>query len=419
MRLIACLLLSPLSILLAEENVLSQAGTALQQGEYETAIRLFQLHLEKQPGSYDARFGLARALAFSGQRAESIRVFSELIRDHPGDPDAHLGRGRVYSWEKQYPEAEADFQLVTQRYPRYADAFSALGDLYLWSDRIPLAIEAYTKRIELQPENPESYRARARAYQSARNFALAREDLYTALAKGGDAEDIARSLRTMDRIPGALPWQASFSYSFDGFSDETFDAHTLKTSIRREFETGSLGLEGIRAYRFSQWDDAIAVDGFLDLWRRAYGNLRVQAGIDTDVLPHWASLAEIFQGFGKGWEASAGARFLDFGSTDVDFYAASIAKYLDNWFFREQVTFVPKEKSVKISNSLLARRYLTTVDDFVQAAIGFASDGTHSYSMGIQKFFHPQFGIFLAGNFNDSDDPGTRGGFTIEFITRW
>lgn len=391
----------------------------MERGDYETAILSFRAHLERDPASYDARFGLARALSFRGQRDEAIRLYTELIDRHPGDPDALLGRGRVLAWEKRYSEAEADLLAVTRRSPGYADAWSALGDLYLWSDRPREAVESYSQWVALRPDDPAAYEARGHAYSSARDFARARDDFYRALALGADQARIGRRIGSLNRIPGALPWQASISYSFDGFADRAFEAESLKSSVRREFEKGSLALEALGIHRFSRWDEAIAADGFLDLWPRAYGNLRVQSAVERVLFPRMAYGLEVFQGFGKGWEASGGVRYLDFQSSKVDFYTASLARYVGNWYLRGRTTFVPGDEGVRISNSILARRYLTTVDDFVQAEVNFGSDGTRTYSLGLQTFLHPRFGVFLGGDATDSDEARTRGGFTVEFITRW
>ncbi|MGH7770819.1 MAG: tetratricopeptide repeat protein [Candidatus Binatia bacterium] len=193
--------------LLLASSPLLEADSALKRGDYETATRLYRFHLEKEPSSYEALFGLARALAFSGKRKEAIEVYTDLLATHPDDADARLGRGRVFAWEGRFDEAEKDLRFVTERFPTYADAWSALGDLYLWSGRADLAVSAYTKWVELSPDEPGPYISRAKAHRDARRFSLAREELFSARVKGGDRDEIDRLLRELDRIPSALPWK--------------------------------------------------------------------------------------------------------------------------------------------------------------------------------------------------------------------
>ena len=86
---------------------------------------------------------------------------------------------------------------------------------------------------ELSPNEPGPYIARAKAHRDARRFSLAREELFSARVKGGDRDEIDRLLRELDRIPSALPWEASLAYAFEreglSFSHAFF--------MRRYFET--------------------------------------------------------------------------------------------------------------------------------------------------------------------------------------
>ena len=52
---------------------------------------------------------------------------------------------------------------VVERKPGYADGWSALGDMYLWSDRPAEAAAAYTRWVELMPNDPAATMARGRA----------------------------------------------------------------------------------------------------------------------------------------------------------------------------------------------------------------------------------------------------------------
>lgn len=422
----------PLFVLIVISSPLTEADSALARGDHEAAIRRYRLQLEKDPQSYEARFGLARALAFSGKHTEAIKVYTDLLTAHPGDPDAHLGRGRVYAWEKRFEEAEKDLTFVTDRYPDYADAWSALGDLYLWSDRPSEAAEAYTKWTELVPDDPAPYMARAKAYRDARRFSLAREDLHSARRKGADEGEVDRLLRGLHRIPGALPWEASVQYGYQSFSSERSDWHTYTASIRRTFSRGSVCLQSIRTRRFSSWDEATALDGYLDLWPRAYGNVRLQVTADADVLPRSGYAVEVFQGFGEGWELSGSYRHMDYPSANVDMYGASLGKYVGNWYLRWRTTFLPEAGSILSSHAGFIRRYLGTVDDFLEIGGGRGKEvvttgagprietlRTHFFTFRVQKFLHPRLGVTLTATYNDQQDLPVGRGLSFGIITRW
>ena len=411
---------------------LSQADSALEQGDYEAAIRAYRLYVEKEPKSYEARFGLARALAFSEKRREAIEVYTDLLRTHPDDPDARLGRGRVYAWEKQSKEAEKDLTFVTQKYPDYADAWSALGNLYLWTQRPNEAAEAFTKWIELLPDDSVPYIARAKAYRDARRFSLARDDLRSARAKGGNKDEINQFLRELYRVPGALPWEMAVRYSFESFSSERADWHTYTAYVRRTFSRGSLAFESIRTRRFSMWDEAAALDGYLDLWPRAYGNLRLQVTSDADVLPRSDYAVEIFQGLGDGWEISGNYRHMDYPNDNVDIYGVSLGKYVGDWYLRGRTSFLHERGSFISSHGFFARRYLKTVDDFLEVGGGRGKElvtigagpriethRTHFFTLRMQKFLSPRLGFTVAADYNDQEDLPVGRGFSFGIITRW
>ena len=415
----------------ASSQTLSEADSALIGGNYEVAIRIYSLFLEEDSTSYGALFGLARAHAFSGQRKKAIQLFSDLLFLYPGDPDALLGRGRVLAWEKQYDEAELDLQSVTEKFPDYADAWSALGDVYLWSGDTVKATTTYSKWVELQPNNSASYIARAKAHRAARRFIQAREDLQAARAKGGNQMEINMLVRSIDRIPGATPWEGFLVYVFQTFTPERPNWHTYSPSLRRDLPYGSVRFVILQTARFSKRDESVALDSYLDLWQRAYGNFYVQTSVNPEFLPKLVYSAEIFQGLGKGWEISASYRNMRWGGKPVSIYGSSVAKYVGNWYLRERTTYVPNADGYGLSIAGFARLYFSTVDDFFEIGAGkgktlelsnFGSD--HEYDnffivARLEKFLNHRMGFVLSTVYeNDEQGPDSRN-LSLGIKRRW
>ena len=77
----------------------SNRGTVLAlRGEFEEAIRAYQIALRLNPEHADARFGLGVALLQTGARAEAVREFEKLLDQNPDYPGlkavlAQLGSG--------------------------------------------------------------------------------------------------------------------------------------------------------------------------------------------------------------------------------------------------------------------------------------------------------------------------------------
>jgi YaiO family outer membrane protein len=231
--------------------------------------------------------------------------------------------------------------------------------------------------------------------------------------------------------PVRPPWKAAVRYEFQSFSRDRGDWHTVTLAIGRDFSRGTLTLEGLRTYRFSKEDDAVALDGLLFLWPRAYGTSRVQYAVDPVLLPKSDIAVELFQGFGPGWEASASYRTSDIPEERVNVFGVSLAKYFGNWYVRARST-VSTTGELDAEHALTIRRYFGDTGDFVQVEGGAGrelidvapgpkviSREVRFVGVRVQKFFSPQFGVSLAGTYRDEVNGPFSGAFSLELLARW
>ena len=395
------------------------------------------------PPSFDQQFLVARSLAIAGERAAAVSAYTALLLQSPNNADVLLGRGRVYSWMGKWGEAEADLSAATIAAPNYADAWSALGDLYLWSDRPRQAADAYTRLLTLLPAlDPAALIARGRAYRAAGDFASARADFQAAGARAADPVLIDDYLRSVTPrapgpnviVPAGYPWSASFGASWTAFSPARADWSDYTLSVRRHFERGSLALEVLGVDRFSSSDNAWAVDGYVDLWSRAYANLRYQRAPAGNLFPETSWRAELYQGVGRGWELSTSIDRLNFNSSSVDIYGLGVGKYVSNWYLRLRHLYVAGNGSSSNSDRLLARYYYKgDADNYVEFAAGAGRSDTalssasgspgrgHSWSTSAAfvRFLNPRLG-FKLGIAYEQDENGYDGrGAFASVYTRW
>ena len=398
---------------------------------------------DSPPPSFDQQFQTARGLAIAGQRDAAITAYSELLQRSPGNADVLLGRGRVYSWMGKWSEAEADLSAATVAAPNYADAWSALGDLYLWSDRPRQAADAYGRWLALAPaQDPAPLIARGRAFRAAGEFAAARTDFQAAGARAADPVQIEDYLRSLTprasspdiSVPAGYPWSASLGASWETFSPARADWSDYTLSVRRHFERGSLALEALGADRFSSSANAWALDGYVDVWSRAYANLRYQRSPSGSLFPRTSWRAELFQGVGRGWELSGSYDRLEFASSSVDIYGLGVGRYVGNWYVRLRHLFVPGNGSNSNSDRLLARYYYKgDADNYLEFAAGAgwsdtALPGTPgssgqgnswSTSAAWVWFLNPRLGFKLGAAF-ERDEFGYNGrGVFGSVYTRW
>lgn len=426
-----------LLVALAWAGLLASSGPTFAQGA---------------PASFDQQFLAARDLATSGQRAAALAAYTALLETSPGNADVLLGRGRVYAWMGRWPEAEADLRAATDAAPTYADAWSALGDLYLWSDRPTQAADAYGRWLALAPaDDPAPLIARGRAFRAAGNFPAARADFEAAGARGATAAQVSDYLRSI--TPAALGarapepdvltsnrylWSASMGVDETEFPSAGINWTDYAASVRRHFEHGSLAIEALAAERFGISDHAWALDGYADLWNRAYVNLRFQQGLEDKLFPRTRWRAELFQGVGHGWELSASDDRLNY-SQAVDLYGLGIGRYFGNWYVRWRHLYipgVPGSPASSNSDRLVMRYYYAgDADNYVEAAGGVGrSDqptsfvvgplpASHSWSASAAfvKFLNPRLGFKLGIDFGYGleGEPYSNRGIFGAVYTRW
>ena len=228
---------------------------------------------QEAPDALTVQLTQIREQSDANNRAATIARYTALLAEHPDNGDVLLARGRTYAWDGQYAAAEADLQQVTKNSPTYADAWSALGDMYRWSDRPQQAADAYSRWVELAPQDPAARIARGRELRALGQLAAARADFDTAQTLGADPKEIAElRLSLLPRManPDAVAadgyrWGASVGWDHTRFSGDRQSWNDNDLTLRRYFPRGSLGLELLRADHFDTADTAWALDGYVPL----------------------------------------------------------------------------------------------------------------------------------------------------------
>ncbi|MFZ5862887.1 MAG: YaiO family outer membrane beta-barrel protein [Nitrospirota bacterium] len=420
---------------------LADGDAAMDRGDYPAAVRHYRAELKLHPESYDVKFKLARALAFSGHREEAIGLYTELLTTRPTNSDVLLARGRVYTWENRWREAEADLTAVTTRLPNYGEAWSALGDVYLRSGRPAKAVQAYGKWIGAGAQDPLAYIARARAHRAAGNVAAARVDFEAARERGGPDAEVGEYLASLDPrrrdpesvAPDEYRWFGRLSSGISDFSPDRGTWRNYSLLVRRYWQRASLGVELLRAERFDQQDQALALDAYVDLWPRSYANLRYQYSRAAVLYPDNSYRIEVFQGVGQGWELSASYDHLSFDANSVALYGAGFGKYTGNWYLRWKTLFIPSSARSSLSHRVLSRYYYAgNGDDYVELNAGFGRggefipgttvvDATSSRSVGLafQTYPHPRWGLTFSAGYDSDRDSFVERSLSAGVLARW
>lgn len=103
------------------------AESALESGDTQLAISLFERALQADPHSLPAQLGLADAIYGTGDLARAGVLYRQAAAAGPGDPRAELGLARVALRERRLDEAIARYRRLAAAHPENAVVAEGLG----------------------------------------------------------------------------------------------------------------------------------------------------------------------------------------------------------------------------------------------------------------------------------------------------
>jgi YaiO family outer membrane protein len=246
----------------------------------------------------------ARDAAASGKRQEALTMLEARLAAAPQDVDARLLYGLVLSWEGRYDAARPALQQVLAQAPEYLDARVALMNVEYWSGHSREALDLA-------------------------NQILARH-------RGNTT---ARAVR--ERIEAASrPWWIRTDYTLDTFNDDRDPWHETTLWLTRRTPMGPVIVRGGYAQRFGDDDELVEIEFYPRLRPGTYAYLGAGFSAGHELYPHGRYSFDLYQSLGRGFEASGGARYMDFGTT-TQIYVGTLSKYVGNWMLTAKVFHVP------------------------------------------------------------------------------
>ena len=128
------------------------AGT----GRTEEALREFEKALRKDPESFEATLGYARAFEAAGKPAEAEEVYRRAIRLDPSRWAGYSQLGAFYYGSGRWAEAERMFQQVVRLAPDNYRGYNNLMGIYYLMGKDGLVREMFERSIFIKP-NADAY----------------------------------------------------------------------------------------------------------------------------------------------------------------------------------------------------------------------------------------------------------------------
>jgi Tfp pilus assembly protein PilF len=136
---------------------------ALDQGDYEAAVRAFQAAIAKDPADYSAHFNLALAYGFLRRDADGIAEYRKTLELKPGLYEAELNASILLLRQNQAAAALPLLEDAATQKPSEFRPRLYLADAQLASGAPGKADENYRKASEIDPKSAAAQLGLARA----------------------------------------------------------------------------------------------------------------------------------------------------------------------------------------------------------------------------------------------------------------
>ncbi|WP_320110680.1 YaiO family outer membrane beta-barrel protein [Draconibacterium orientale] len=314
-------------------------------------------------------FDEARNYAFNGEREKARDICRQILAEG-FNSDVALLMGRTYAWDGMYDSARVVLQEVLVQRPENMEAYDALSDVEFWADNNAQAIEYCNAALKLEPESPKFAMKKARILYSDEQYDEAVDVLETYLHENPGEPDFLLKLKEY-RLD-AMKNKIRVVYTYDSFdSDFNRDPwHFLALSYGRKTKLGSVIARLNYANRFDSNGLQFEVDAYPKIGENNYAY--VNYGYSSDALfPGNRFGFELYHNFPKAWEGSIGMRYLDFSSSGVDIYTATLGKYVGNYWISLRSYVTPDTDGTSVSGALSVRRYFADSENYLGLKLSY------------------------------------------------
>lgn len=129
----------------------NQGHSAMEYGNTNRAIELFNEVIKLKPDMLEAHVNLGFCYRLKGDREKQIYHFEQALKLNSESAEVNYNLGLAYADSKMYPQAIERFNKAIEIKPDYKDAYFNLGTTFYKQGKYQDAIKAFEKAVELSP----------------------------------------------------------------------------------------------------------------------------------------------------------------------------------------------------------------------------------------------------------------------------
>ncbi|HCW07012.1 MAG TPA: hypothetical protein DGG95_06570, partial [Cytophagales bacterium] len=278
--------------------------------------------------SVDELFKTARQNAFDGDRLQARMKLHEILNRTPAYDEVAVFLARTFIWDGEYDSARLILQNLLSKNPHNREAMLVLSDAFGWSGNYSDALATVNVWLTSNP-NDEDFLYKKGSYlkelgKNAESAAVL-QTLLSIQPSHKKASELLQEFKRQNQRNAVTG-----SYSADIFNRTFSPAQFAYMQIARSYRWGT-GMARVNfANRFTQSGTQAEFDIYPRLLKGTYGYFNY--GYSSSALsPVHRIGAEFYSKLPKSLEISAGARYLNYGSsTPVIIYTGSLGWHFKN-----------------------------------------------------------------------------------------
>jgi YaiO family outer membrane protein len=301
--------------------------------------------------------------------AKAILLARKGLTTSPDYIDIHLLLGRLYMLTGKPADdtARAEFLYVLKISPDNIDALNYLITIEIIQNNNVLALQYTDKALKLQPGSKELLLKKINLLDQSGQVGAAYSLVKPLLAKY--PEDLKLKEMEKDLYIRSRQNRMGLSYNYTHFEKDGKAPWSLYSAyyIREENFGTFLGRVNY-ANRFYDKGWQFEVEGYPKHGKQNYSFFNL-AYSPAAIFPKYRAAYSYFATFPKGWEGEVGARY-QYNNRSFVSYAASIGKYIGNYWFNLRTFITPDSGRMSQSYTITSRYYLATRDDYYTVIAG-------------------------------------------------
>ena len=305
----------------------------------------------------DANFITARDLAFSGEKVAARKQLNALLKHYPEYSDASVLLAKLDSWDGNYDNARRQLNKITSNKRNHREAWMAAirNEKYAQNNQIALGLTQ--KAISYLGTDEE--------------LETLREELITTLTTTPEIQETLKKenqeLNRRNTI-GVFTGVEAFDMVYDPI-------YRGELNYQHRSKIGTV----IPQIQFSQRLDTIGAQYGLEYYPKINKSWHGYLGYfysKATIFPNHTAGAEVYKELPKGFEASIGGRYIQFGAGGSALIGTgSFGWYKGNSYFSARPYVAIKDDGgIGVSGTLLARRYFRDGDTYFGARLTYGFD---------------------------------------------